>query len=712
MEPQKMYDNEQPWDNEMGTFFVGITPRSDAIGKMERLIAGVQSEFLDKPDAFEQQLFGALTKTETAIDRDSPDTMPSDILAMMQLAEGFSLIEGDVYQIMIAPIDLGLTKIDLSCDDEGIEREVIDLFDTLDIQDCAEQNWLYCQTYGQGFPTEDWDGKNLSAIYYPNPKQIHIGSAFGFGTRDINLQTDKKLQQRLKQEENPPMWIRFGGSGWNEFRQSGMETVPLNTEVVSHLHVRKLRHSRYAIPPIARAYRTISTRQVLESMIRATIEGIMNQLWLYRKVQGEKFMRGEVAALKAEIQSTRGDKTGHLVWPDLEIEQFIPKAIDQLIANEKWQALTYHIFRQMGVNIYIVSGEKTTQGRGDPQIDIKVYMARLEHDRRNQIKWPQEVANRYMKKQGGKSVKDNPIKVWFKMNIFDAEAQIRDRLMPYVSIGLLDIQTALEEAGFDYDVILGRKKEQEQVKYMFVAPPSFSQLSLPKQGPATKTESASNFPGRTPDSQNPDVLVKASIEDYSQAISRSFEDVKKAEDDEKKRTAVVAFIATLMLTNQTHMTDAYRRGYLDSGGRLEPNADRITATVAWNNDYARNFERDLQQAILNGEDLTSFEERAGLYSPQGWQKAYLAGIFQVKRYEQGYTGWRRILHPESSQTGPCLWCIADSEVIHPIEEEFTDHPEGVCTAGTFLSFYRGGASSYPMRVPALTAGPSVGTMPR
>lgn len=702
MEADKMYDDNMDWQDWMGGMVTeaDLTPRSDAISKMERLIAGVRPEFLDKPDAFEQQLFGALTKTTDAIDRTMPDRLPSDILAMMRLAESFSLIEGDVYQIMIAPIDFGLTKIDLSCDDEGIEKEVIDLFDKIDIQDCAETNWLYCQTYGQGFPA--WDAKNPTEVLYPNPKHVHIGSAFGYGVREMSYQADERLRERLKQEKEPPMWIDTGGTAWNEYQQAGLEMLQLNMDAVTHLHVRKLPHNRYAIPPIARAYRTISTRQVLESMIRATIEGIMNQLWLYRKVQGEKFMRGEVKALESKIKSTRGDKTGHLVWPDLEIEQYIPKAIDSLVANDKWLALTYHIFRQMGVNIYVVSGERAAQVRGDPQIDIKVYMTRVEQDRRRQIKWPQAVANRFAQKLGSKS----PVKVWFKMNIFDAEAQIRDRLMPLISVGLLDIQTALEEAGFDYEVILGRKEKQEPLRHLWMPQPSFAQIAEPRKGPATKTESDST-PGRTPDSQS----MRASIADYSKAIFRSFEDVKEADDDDKKRTAVAAFIATLMLTNQAQMTQAYRQGYLEAGGRQEPMGDRIVATVAWNNDYALNFKRDMLSAIEKGEDLTQFEDRAGMYSPEGFKKAYMAGMFQVKRYEQGYTGWRRILHPEASVSGPCEICIEDSLVIHPIEEEFSDHPSGVCTA-SFVSFWRGGASSYPMRIPELTTKPTMSTMPR
>ena len=708
-EPQKMYDSEKKWENWMGAMVEGmnLTPRSDAISKMERIITGVGPTLWDDPAGYEQELFGALTTTTPEM----PDRMPSNILAMMKLAETFPLVEGDVYQAMICPIDLGLTNIDPSCKDKGLENEVIDLYDRLDMQELADINWLYTQTYGQGFPLENWEKNDLVAVLYPNPKHVHIGSAFGFGPRSMGLESDVKLRERLLKETNPPMWVDVQGPAWNEYKAMGTGTLPLKADVVTHLHVRKLPHNRYAIPPIARAYRTISTRQVLESMIRATIEGISTQLWLYRKIQGEKFMRGEVAALEDKLQASRGDTIRHFVWPDLEIEQYIPKAIDQLLANDKWLALTYHIFRQLGINIYVVSGERASQVRGDPLVDIKVFMARIEQDKRRQIRWVQSVTDKWTQKQG-KAAKENPVKVRFKMSAFDAEAMIRDRLMPLMTLGLLDIQTALEEANYDYDVITTRKKEQEPIRYLYMPQASFAQVGPgSREQPGRVVESDSSR-GRTPDSQNPNALLKASIEDYGYAISRSFEDVKKAEDDDKKRAAIAAFIATLMLTNRTQMTDAYRRGYFDAGGRQEPMPDRIEATVAWNNDYARNFEKDMLAAVEAGEDLGQFEDRAGMYSPQGFKKAFMAGVFQSKRYEQGYTGWRRMLHPELSKSGPCSWCIADSQIIHPIEEEFTDHPLGVCTVSAFLSFYRGGASSYPMRVPELTTRPTMGTIPR
>ena len=694
-------------DDRQGVFLqpIHMIPRTRAISKIERLIAGVSVDELEDVAGFENSIIGAATKREGEIEAGAVHRMPSDILAMMKLAESFSLLEGDVYQILTVPIDLGLTKLRITSKDEGVQKHFQELYKALDMEEMIGYNWHYCALYGQSFPVEVYDGKTPQAIMHLNPKRVHIGQMLGFGRRPMELEVDEQLREVLKQQDMPMKVYDSWTWEFNEFMEGQAQNITLDPDAVSHLHVRKLPHNRYAIPPIARAYRTLSTKQVLDEMIRATIEGLKSQLWLFKKSQGEKFMRGEVGALEAKLQSTRGDRTGYLVWPDLEVEVFIPKAIDSLLSNEKWLAMTQHIFRQLGVNIYLVSGERIGTARGDPKIDVQMFMERVNRDRDRQLRWTGGFNDRYVEKQNSPAMEKSPPTVGFELNVFEKEGIIRDRIAPLASFGYLSSTTALEESGYDYDVELARKQKEAPDRVHFMPQPSFAQIS-----PGGRQVESDSTKGRRPDAENPDVLVKASIEDYSRAISRSFQDVKKAKGDDKK-TAIAAFIATLMLTNWTQMTDAYRRGYFEAGGRQEPMEARMLATVAWNNDYARNFERDMLSAVEAGEDLLQFEDRAGMYSPAGWQKAYMAGVFQAKKYEQNYTGWRRVLHPELSQSGVCEWCLADSLITHPIEEEFFDHCNGVCSVA-FLTFYRGEMSSYPMRIPELTTRPSIGTISR
>jgi len=679
------------WDKEDGHGLrgdvLGITPRTTMIQKMEKMLTGLD----------ESTLVASLTAPEDELEAGAVERMPSSIRAMMLLAEAYDLLEGDVHEIINVPIDVGLTDITIDCADDEVKNTYIDVFDAINMQQMVEYNWLYCASHGQAFPLEVWDNEVPQAIIHLDPKTIQIGNPLGFGARSMNLE-DKGLKTRLETEfksqtekQIKPMLVFDSfGKDWNDWGIYG-SNIPLNPENITHLHVRKWPHNRYAIPPIARAYRTISTRQVLEEMIRATIEGVKNQLWLFTK---EKFMRGEAAALSEVLGTTRGDHVGYLVWPGLEVRQYVPGSIDTLLANEKWMGLTQHIFRQLGVSLYVVSGELPGGTGSNPEIDVRLLMQKVEADRRRQLKWLKGFAKKFADKNGIKE----KVTIGFRLNTFDQEDLIKNTLAPLASFGQISSHTLLKEVGYTYEQELAYKKAEMVDRPLFQPMSSFSQVSSDKSG-NTKTTDSQGQMGRTPDAQNPDQLMKASIEDYQVTISRSFQDVKDAKDDDKRRAAIAAFVTALLLSNTVHMKSAYEIGYHSVGGTREIDIDRVNAITLWNNQFAENFRNDLLEMVGTDRDFTSLEWRANLYAPMGWQKAYLSGVWQAKK-EQGVTGWRRILQPSESVEGPCDFCREDSRTIHSINEEWVEHPFGVCLQ-QYIGFYRGETSSFPVRVPTL-----------
>jgi len=697
---------EEPvWNKAQDGFYInasskGVTPSTVNVKKIEEMLSGLN----------ENTLMAALTAPEEKVEKDdsviseedklraaSVERMPSNIRAMMLLAEAYDLLEGDVHEIMNVPIDIGLTDITIDCTDNEVKKEYEDLFTALNIQEMVEYNWLYCASHGQSFPLQIWDNNVPQSIMHLDPKAVNIGNPMGFGARSVSLEDaelkkklDADYRKQLEKQKKPMLVYDSFGSEWNSFRVYG-NNIPLNLEYVTHLHMRKWPHTRYAIPPIARAYRSVTTRQRLEEMVLATIEGVKNQLWLFTK---ERFARGEAEALNSVLSETRGDHLGYLIWPDLKVQQFVPGSIDALLAPDKWFDLTKHIFRQLGISMYIVSGELPGGTRSNPEIDVRLLMLKVEADRRRQLGWLRGFAKKFADRNGIKKV----VTIGFRLNTFDQEDLIKNTLAPLATFGQISSHTFLKEVGYTYDQEKAYKEQELPDKYLFGPMQSFSQTATDKSG-ATKTTESSGQMGRTPDAQNPEQLMKASIDDYERAISRSFEDVKRAEDDDKRRAAVMAFIATLLMANRTQMADAYRRGYFDAGGRQEPMADRIEATIAWNDSYAKNFERDLLDAIGTDKDFAKFESRAMLYPREGWRRAWTGGMFQAKK-EQGITGWQRVIHPEMSQSGSCEWCIADSQTIHSINEEFSDHPHGYCDI-RWLTFWRGPTSTMPTRIPAL-----------
>jgi hypothetical protein len=321
-------------------------------------------------------------------------------------------------------------------------------------------------------------------------------------------------------------------------------------------------------------------------------------------------------------------------------------------------------------------------------------MQKVEADRRRQLKWLRDFAKKFADRN---NIKETVI-IGFRLNTFTQEDRIKNTLAPLASFGQISSHTFLKEVGYSYEQELAYKKAEMPDSAVFTPKASFAQVSTDRGGNTKTTESQGQM-GRTPDAQNPDQLMKASIENYQAAISRSYQDVKNAEDDESRKRAIAAFIAALMMANSIQMRSAYNEGYRSAGGIGEPSLERQKAVLLWNNEYAENFRKDLLEAVGTGKDFAEFESRANLYAPMGWQKSWMAAVWQAKR-EQGITGWRRILQPSASVEGPCDFCREDSKIIHGIGEEWIEHPRGVCLQ-QYIGFYRGETSSFPLRIPAL-----------
>lgn len=143
------------------------------------------------------------------------------------------------------------------------------------------------------------------------------------------------------------------------------------------------------------------------------------------------------------------------------------------------------------------------------------------------------------------------------------------------------------------------------------------------------------------------------------------------------------FITQLKTVNAQYIADFARMGYKDAGG---VNADADTAaTTATNfiNSFADKFGADLEA----GYPVDKGAWRTFMYANEGHRLAYVLGQQQAMQ-ERGAKSWRRVLHPESSQSGPCQLCIDDSMLVHPISEPFKLlHPGDVCTVQETVAYY-------------------------
>jgi len=140
------------------------------------------------------------------------------------------------------------------------------------------------------------------------------------------------------------------------------------------------------------------------------------------------------------------------------------------------------------------------------------------------------------------------------------------------------------------------------------------------------------------------------------------------------------FIFSLKKENAKWIAVFVEMGYRASGGSHDGTLkNAIDYTETFINGFADGFLQDLLDGNVTDDRGTW---RAFLYASEGSRMAYMLGQQQAMR-ERGAKSWRRILHPESSESGPCELCIADSMLIHSITEAFVAlHPNEQCTFQT------------------------------
>lgn len=645
-----------------------LTPISNALESMQNIMAGVDLSSLDK-----------LANTR------SPDPMPADILAMMQLCDLYARTEGDVFQLIEAPMDLCLRPVDIDCPDKGFEKALAEVYNAtigVDIDEQIYQIWLASSIYGQAFPLEIWDdNKELQWIVHLNPMSVKVGigtGGFSYGlTNNGGRWTEEAIESQI-----PPMAYKSFLRDPNDAVLAG-DDIKIKREYCFSVREKSLKFHRYAIPPMARAFRAISTRRIMEEMLRATMEGYRNQLWLF--LVGDQDHVPSVAhinALKSAVDGMAGERTGALVWYNapLEVKTIAPATFDQMSGTDTWMVLTQHIYRQLGVHLRVVSGESSAAGMGggDGELDVRILLERTKFKRNQVIKWEQHLRYNIAKYMlgGSKAAMKaaGETTVSFSRSPLEIESEVKEVLMPVYSAGALSTTTLLRRIGENYQAELARKQDEEPNAELFGPKPTYAQQTVNPDTEETQTDNAPK--GRTPDAQNKKQMLKARFDDDPKfaellnTVYNSFDELvagNVTSDD---------FIKALTDTIETYAKEFALDGYHDAGGAGYGPPD---TWVRGSHVFVNSFVSGLKDALDSTDNPESLRWRVYLYPQEIRNLAYMYGVQWAMR-ERGARGWRRVLHPELSEDGPCMDCIRDSSIIHSIDEPFFEfHPNGVCS---------------------------------
>jgi hypothetical protein len=625
------------------------------------------------------------------------------VRAMMEISEFFSL-EGDIWAALTVPLEVGFQDFDFPTGDQGAIREVRSyLEDDLQMHDRLAEIFLNRQVYGNCLVIEAGDGAAPDDLILPNPKNIGIGQAGPLASIGYAYEPATPAEAAALWQDRPAFFYQSVTRNINE-KETPVNSFPLDPARVKHFHTLKHAHNLYGIPPLARAARSIDTRRYLEEMVRATIEGLRNQLWVFTV---DNPMSGEVPALSALLASTRAARTGFIAWRGgLKVEQHVPGSIDALLGMDAHWEFTLRVYRQLGITIRFVAGENPNRsGSSDAETDVKVGLNKMMYGRKPFERYLQSLVDRKLGSPKSLDKTNTRPSVRLKdIELVTAE-RIKSYLTPLMDRGLPSLRTAMTVAGLNYDDEIAQHKEDKPLRDMIVPYTAFAQ-----SGPSgTVQHTDPGRPGgvaessaRVPKGEGKQ-SVKASVEDdYYIALMALWEVfVVKVQEpalsypEQEKQTA--AFILGLLALGGTHRRDAYLAGYDAAGGIGAPAEMRLQAVMAWDVTNLEAFQAEILSRLQMGADITGLGRRAGWYASQGYRIAFTTGKIDAMA-EAGWTGWRRLLRPYASASGPCAWCQADARVIHSTAEMFTDHPSGVCGM-VMLQFYHSGTPGPVVNIP-------------
>lgn len=425
-----------------------------------------------------------------------PDPIPQRVLASYALAEHYLRTEGDVAQYVEVPIDVAFGgDLEVFHPDPGIQRELSERYvSRLDIWNILYQIWLSVASYGVAYPLEVPEaplGEIVKVVLLP-PRYMWVGR--GVSRSDDYPPSNYSLKPMGRLWNEDVLRETFTPIMYNAFDIDENEQVPgwwnlkIAPNVLFPVRGKSLDYTRYPPVPIARAFRQIAMRVAFDEMVRGSLEGYRNQLWLFLlndDAKGNPPRPSEIRALKEAVTEITEARTGNLVWRgNLSVQVVAPKAFDQMLNPDMWHNFTLAIFRQLGVSARIVTGnELGLKNSTKPEVDMSIWFRRLEFMRQQVMNWEKRFRVRWAQSTGDQRLAESAAsaKVRFSKSLLEIGDLIEKQLRPLFMLGLLSRETTLEEAGYDYPSERARKQKEYRETYMWGPPASFAQTVVSPQ---------------------------------------------------------------------------------------------------------------------------------------------------------------------------------------------------------------------------------------
>jgi hypothetical protein len=667
----------------------------------------------DEPRLVVDDLANAVEAAIASVEK-SAQPPPSDIYAMMRVADYFDRVEGDMHSTISIPAELILKRIEIACDDAGAKKEWERLWhETLDINFLNEDCYLTSEVLGQYYPLEIWDGEELTGIFALDPLNVWIGRHLITIPGGIPDGVDPKMWTALLEKEQA---YQMRNADQNTQALVVPNRTPIPNSLLKPITQPKRSYQRYAVPHFARASRNAMHRQVLDEYRRGTIETFMSQLW-HITIGDKDFPASpkKIAAVKGVFTDASKYRTGS-VFTDhtIQVKTYVPTTLDKIMGGETYDELTRAIMWDLGFASKPIFGDSLGTGRpstGDIEIEIQMAISRWKWRRNRFIDWCKHISKKYAESRNNDALRRHqPEFVYDAIEIEQARI-IKDKLMPLFGAGALSTKTTLKDSGYNYDAELANKKDEKPDAELFAVRTTFAQTVTDGDG---KEKSTSSKIGGRPSGSGSKVdgaAVEANVVEGQMPLVDRFRDEIVAHFDEitngnwvdesENRKKIQAFLSWLETQLRARMIAAYQDGYRLYGGFADLTYELLEKApqgIGFHFSHFSEYAKELESRVGDLEALARARFRATQYAG-ALHTAFVLGA-QMAMQIHGATHWRRILHPELSIAGPCAQCVADAVLVHPISEPFTEfHPNGVCSAQSVMFGFGNRANiTLPVRV--------------
>lgn len=403
-----------------------------------------------------------------------------DILKACELMYRFETVVGTVIDIFA---DFAITDFEIT----GVDKKAKALLDSLKLninQDNFDSKYIMCMPQGlyymaqeiisewfikgNVFPYIQWNKVKVeglegnytipSNMVLIDPQRVNIGNYKNkIGGRiirvnEINSQNSAEIIDDGMRSSNNIL----------EYNNILDGAKPMDHRDIYHIKRKSNSYRLWGNPYLSRVMTAVKAKRKLRALEDATIDGMINYLIIFKVGSPDKdspFHKPQQSRLTAFSNLLKYPQASNMiVWPH-DIETIVVGPEGKVLEfKEKYKEVDTDILRGLGAPMILIdgTGSATTSWPA-----IMAVAERLEKARYAVGSYFERLCRQTLKKNNMLEG-NNPKIEWFKSNLRD-DKSLKTLVLAFYDRGLLPIETALKESGYNYEDLTEKMKEEDRL---------------------------------------------------------------------------------------------------------------------------------------------------------------------------------------------------------------------------------------------------------